>query len=1739
MGNETKSRFRLGSKISSIVLSVAMLATTFTGLGSTLVPQTSITVNAAGNYGLADNIQDGNILHCFCWKYDDIKDMLPEIAEAGFTSVQVSPPQATAGTGAWWWFYQPLGFYIGSNAMGNEQSLKALCSEAHNYGIKIIADVVANHLAGDHSNIQDDLKDGQYWHSEQYNADDGDRYRVTHGKIGMPDLATENSHVQDCVIKYLAQLKSAGVDGIRFDAAKHIGLPSEGDQFWARVTASTDLWSYGEILNNPGISLDEGASTRQQAINVMKEYSNYIGITDSVYGKLLRDELAKGKFPDSPSVYAGAWMGIANTRLVYWGESHDTWSNNDDWGSSRNVDQNVIDRAYAIAGSRNHIAALYLSRPFSKDKDSIMIGAKGSTHFTSKEVAAVNHYKNALNGQDDYYTTGGGCGVVCRAGGAVVALASGGNTDVTVPNGGGTVTPGTYTDEISGSTWTVTATQMTGHIGESGIAVFYKGGAVGGSVSASPSTGSFETTLSVTLNCSDATNTTYSTSEGASGSFTNGQKITIGSSTTAGSSVTLTLKGTGASGKALSQTYTYKKVKAGEKVYVYMDNSSYNWSSVYAYVYDESSGTAKEMAKWPGTKLTDKNSKGYFKLDVTAYKDNGQVIFSDGTNSDANRYPADKMPGMKIAGSSKLFSAGNKWADYSDVVIPPTTDPDVTVDKASGTSFTTETLDITLSLANATKGTYSIDNGPEKTFTSTTKVTIGEGKIGDSDVTVKVTATDGSKTTNKTLTYSKKYVKKTTSTSASLANVYKTNPTGLGKQATITIDGDASDWSEDMLIAQGAAWDVANHWKGGHENCVLDTYALFAAWDDTNLYIGWQMVNTTDTWANSGDGPLSDGGRVLDVPLILALSLSSSSVGMTNKNTAGGSIWGQKMGLTFTTHVDRLFYMSGKPGLGKPSMFAPADAQGNTDYDPPYCVGFADGGIEYKMATTNICSKIIGLNSSDDPADVFDNSADWVDYKTMNHDTKYDSFYEIKIPLATLGITKDYITSNGIGAMLVATRGESALDCIPYDPSMVDNAKGDYSADPSTSEEKEDIDNITVPLACIGKGEIGGGDDIIIPTPDTLPLQVNFGTDRSAPQLSTTALTIKGIGYGGTAPYKYEFSVDGKVVKASNTTATVSWKPTTNGQHTLKCVITDSKGKTATATKTFTSEGGSDIIVIDELLNSSSLSSTSIAAGGSLTMKGSASGGTSPYTYAYLYKSSSASSWTTVKGYSSATSVSATISTAGSYQACIKVKDSAGTEVKKFIDFTVTGGTSSLTNKSTVSATTVTLGNAVTVKCAASGGKSPYKYAVLYKASSASSWTTKQDFSATTSVAITFSGAGTKNICVKVKDSSGTVEKKYFDITVKAASLTNNSTVSATSIALGSTIKATAKATGGTSPYTYQIVYKKSNQSNWTTASAYSTTATANIKPSSTGSYQICIKVKDKTGTEVKKFFDITVKAALANNSTMSATSVKLGSTVTLKGAATGGSGYYNFAMLYKKTSDSTWTTAQAYKSNTTVSIKPAKATTYDVCIKVKDSANTEVKKYFTLKVTSAAALVNNSTVSATSVKLGNSITVKGAATGGTAPYKYAFFYKASSASTWTTKQDFSTTASVSIKFTGTGTKDVCVKVKDNAGTVVKKYFTVKVTSSALANNSTVSATSVTLGNSVTVKCAATGGTSPYKYAIFYKASSSDTWSAKQDFSSTTSASIKFTGKGTKDICVKVKDNAGTVVKKYFTITVK
>ena len=123
-------------KVISLALCAAVTASAFAVIGLT----SSNSVSAA-DYGLADNIQDGTILHCFDWKYSDIKAELPAIAQAGFTSIQTSPVQPAAGKGPWYWLYQPLGFSVGTD-LGTKDELKDLCTAADEYGIKVIVDVV-------------------------------------------------------------------------------------------------------------------------------------------------------------------------------------------------------------------------------------------------------------------------------------------------------------------------------------------------------------------------------------------------------------------------------------------------------------------------------------------------------------------------------------------------------------------------------------------------------------------------------------------------------------------------------------------------------------------------------------------------------------------------------------------------------------------------------------------------------------------------------------------------------------------------------------------------------------------------------------------------------------------------------------------------------------------------------------------------------------------------------------------------------------------------------------------------------------------------------------------------------------------------------------------------------------------------------------------------------------------------------------------------------------------------------------------------------------------------------------------------------------------------------------------------------------------------------------------------------------------------------------------------------------
>ncbi len=464
----------------------------------------------------------------------------------------------------------------------------------------------------------------------------------------------------------------------------------------------------------------------------------------------------------------------------------------------------------------------------------------------------------------------------------------------------------------------------------------------------------------------------------------------------------------------------------------------------------------------------------------------------------------------------------------------------------------------------------------------------------------------------------------------------------------------------------------------------------------------------------------------------------------------------------------------------------------------------------------------------------------------------------------------------------------------------------------------------------------------------------------------------------------------------------------------------------------------------------------------------------------------------------------------------------------------------SLENTSTISSSTVILSKNVTVNASANGGTAPYRYEIIYKLSSDSNWKTLQDYSSNSSVSFTPEKSGTYYIRVTVKDNDSTMAEKNISLTVNAPTLENTSVISATEIDLGETISITASAKGGTGTYQYQIVYKQKSATSWSTIQSYSTNSTASFRPLKQGDYDLCIKVKDSQNSEVKKYFDITVKqlVPLENTSTLSSLNINLGEKITVECSAKGGTGEYRYQVVYKQETQEKWSTAQPYSMTESVDIKPAKPVVYDICVKVKDSVNTEVKKFYKVTVTDNRPK-NISSISAETVEVGDVVVVKAKASGSTGFFQYAVFYKKAADTKWTTKQNFKSNSTVAIQPTKATTYQICVKIKDDKGTVVKKYFNVEVTehNDKLSNTSTVSETSVLPGETVIVTASASGSTGFYQYAVSYREENGANWIVMQEYSTEDSCKFKPASEGKYEICVSVKDNLGNEAKKYFTVT--
>ncbi|MBQ7505035.1 MAG: starch-binding protein [Ruminococcus sp.] len=723
---------------------------------------------------------------------------------------------------------------------------------------------------------------------------------------------------------------------------------------------------------------------------------------------------------------------------------------------------------------------------------------------------------------------------------------------------------------------------------------------IGLAVSASPKNCDFVGSIEVTLSVAEAAYGTYKINGGTSVQYTDGTKLTLGADAQTGDVIKLDLSAS-ADNESVSESYTYTKVSTpSASSLAYFDNSKYNWDDVYIYAY----GT-KENAKWPGEKMQADESGLYYYAFSSAFK-NENVIFNNGKEKDEGKEQYPENSGLPLkAGECKLLTADNEWVDYGT----PDSKPAGFAYTASGTAFSTDTMNVKIGLKNAVKGTYQIDDGSVFEYTGTTTVSVGQGKIGNSTVKLTLTAeNDKGVKTSTDFTYKKTFTPTKTTyyspsdghTSDAVGGYYGTNPNmQLGKSKTITVDGNPSDWDSSMIIAQGVANDDPRVYMPSsmHEQ-PWDDYALYAAWDDTNLYFMWEMANTTYIVSPSDNFAASQEARPWrnSIPMYLALSVDPS---IHADGTAWGTdksgnpytnpyAWGcdggvaKDGGVGFKTNVDTLIAFDTNNSNGGASIFKADHYDEATDnymfnYDTRIPIGVTsfekqDNQNGFKIAhnygtLSDTLFGVGGAKGSHSLGDSLSPNSNWVDFFDLGYQNNHGFIYEVAVPLSTLGIDKNYIETNGIGAMQILTYGTSGMDCLPYDASMQDNANVEYSYDPSTSHEKEDIDEITVPLARVGALL---SDSVI----NEAPCEVNFGADKAGTQGVGTPITLKAEPYNFKSNnLTYRFTVNHQMVQESSSN-TYTFTPTDKMTYSLGVMVLDENGKYAA--------GGTSITIGEE-----------------------------------------------------------------------------------------------------------------------------------------------------------------------------------------------------------------------------------------------------------------------------------------------------------------------------------------------------------------------------------------------------------------------------------------------------------------------------------------------------------------------------------------------------------------------------
>lgn len=536
------------------------------------------------------------------------------------------------------------------------------------------------------------------------------------------------------------------------------------------------------------------------------------------------------------------------------------------------------------------------------------------------------------------------------------------------------------------------------------------------------------------------------------------------------------------------------------------------------------------------------------------------------------------------------------------------------------------------------------------------------------------------------------------------------------------------------------------------------------------------------------------------------------------------------------------------------------------------------------------------------------------------------------------------------------------------------------------------------------------------------------------------SLEIYSYAKGGISPYTFDYYYQIKgsdmwtvIAESLNSNESAYFKPDKPGEYKIKMVVND-------CIEGLRSEIIRNCTVVGRIKNNSTISSKKCYVNDEVILSGSAQGGFSSYVFDFSYRYGTEGDWIQINKDTDAQAESTFVpDKAGHFQIKITAElENSGETSDMIFDLEVV--IKPLENNSTVSSELIPVGSKFTIKGSANGGTPPYKYTYEYKRSNKDAWLTIGEKESTAlSAKLKPASTGEFDIRVTVQDSNGEKAEKYF--TAKASGLKNSSALKSETILFGEYVNITGKGESGAEPYKYNYYYKRSVNTKWVRLGTKDTTeTTSKFKPTAAVDFDVRVTITDAYGMTVVKNMKVSV-SSLKNESTVSANNIIAGKKLYIYGKASGGdSASYKYTYYYKKNSAAKW--SRIGDPDTTeekVYLKPQTAAAYTIRVVVTDARSVSAAKNMTVNV---FTFVNNSEVVTKSPVIGKSIVIKGAASGGTEPYTYSYYYRRSGNTKWNIiGTAFTATEKVSFKPLAAAEYEVRVIAKDANGLTLEKVI--------------------------------------------------------------------------------------------------